>query len=84
MLFESKESWNTLRQLPNIGVGVKVGVVVIVAVGDGVMVGVAVLVGVGVAVGDVSGTELQLREIRKKADRPRNIALNEMNLLFII
>jgi hypothetical protein len=48
------------------------------------MVGVAVLVDVGVAVGDRNGAELQLIEIRKKADRPSTIAWNEINLLFII
>jgi hypothetical protein len=84
LLFESKESKNILRQLPKIGVGVRVGVVVFVAVGDDVMVGVVVLGGVGVVVGERNGIELQLRETNKKADRPSNIAFNKIILLFII
>ena len=88
LLFESKGSINISRQLPNIGVEVKVGVVVLVKVGDGVMVGVLVgvlvLVYVGVVVGDRNGTELQLIEMRKKVDRPRKIAFNEMYLRIII
>jgi hypothetical protein len=84
LLFESKGSINIFRQLPYIGVEVKVGVVVFVKVGDGVMVGVLVLVYVGVVVGDRNGTELQLIEMRIKADRLRNIAFNEMYLCFII